>query len=200
MKRRQRCLYHKATDRSWDQYFFAFIDYKGVEIWRCKQCEESQQKSIDNNRKRLHIQEKCRHERWEKTQIQIQKRSEDIKKNMWDCFVISQLVKETKLHGYNVQTYIDIIPKELIQLKRAIIKLQRLIDEKKGIIKDYRKKQTLAMKDHSRHHINSSNWNHEYSVFYCPKHFIKMECINKQIRCKLCIKTKENNSCQSHKI
>lgn len=43
-KRRQRCDKHKATNRSWDEYVFGFIDYKGTEIWRCRECKEASDK------------------------------------------------------------------------------------------------------------------------------------------------------------
>lgn len=137
-KRRQRCFRHKASERSWNEYVFGFIDYRGVHIWRCRECKEKDDEWLARYEKRIEKERIDRDERWKKLWTK-QKEKEDArriskKEDLWDSEIRNILSIGTKLKGTQRYEYQQSMPKELLQLARATIKLQRFIKEKKDLI------------------------------------------------------------------
>ena len=138
-KRRARCENHKASERSWDEYEFAYTDYKGTHIYRCHECHQKTLlwlKKYDLKKRKEEIE---RQEKVHKFYSEIYEREQEFlrrrKEELWDSEIKRILTLGLRLKGRNKYDYQESIPKEVLQLTRAIIKLQRLIQQKSQIHK-----------------------------------------------------------------
>lgn len=126
-KRRERCQRHLATERSWDEYEFDYVNYKGVEVYRCKECAIAEQKESDRLERMREHDNRLRDEAYDRWRDRLYARIEERKKRsqneLWDHVVRKELLKGVK------KSHLIEIPKELLQLKRASMKLERLIKE-----------------------------------------------------------------------
>lgn len=137
-KRRQRCEEHKASGRSWSEYVFGFIDYKGTEIWRCIKCKEVSDQWLIEYEIKKDKERRESQDNWRKTldmyDEKIKARRKKMKDELWDCEVRDALTVGTKLRGDARRKFKQEIPKEVLQLARATIRLQNLTrDMKIGI-------------------------------------------------------------------
>ena len=128
-KKRQRCEIHYASGRSWDNYKFGFVDYRGIEIWRCIQCTERSDKWLANYEKQQKIKKEKAEQDSMKFWQKMRERNRRYEEEMWDNFIERQLLRGIK-DSHKIE-----IPKELLQLKRASMKLERLIICKRKKIK-----------------------------------------------------------------
>lgn len=128
-----------ANERDISEYYFAFQVTHIVDHYECKHCKdeldaqiERERKSREHNRK----QEDEAYKRYqERSNKKMQERQRSIKEDIWDFVVKNELCKGIKLTGELKYAYKENIPKEILQLKRASMKLERLINGiKKGEI------------------------------------------------------------------
>ncbi len=126
-RRRNRCYHlqqnHHAKIKKWEDYYFSYVDHKGVEIYNCIKCRDFNNKEIERLN-RIVANEKNQKEDQhrifrEKSEARIAKRLIQIKEQLWDHYVEKELYK-----GDSVKIE---FPKEMIQLKRATMRLQRMI-------------------------------------------------------------------------
>lgn len=153
-RQRMRCQNHKATKRKWDYYEFSYVDYRGYEIYRCIECQILLAQEIKKYEEEMIIERKREEleslKRYQEALEKEKKFKQKIKDELWDCEVQRYLALGTKLTGLNRDKYKNIIPKEVLQLARATIKLQRAIDKKIEIHENqdhiyYRKKRWRKM-------------------------------------------------------
>lgn len=140
MKRRRKpCQKHTAPGRSWDEYVLSHYDHddkgnKIKEVWRCRECKEEDDKWLAEYDEQKAL-ERINYEDWKYSfWKEIFDREEALKKRqkdeLWDCYV-----KKTMFIGVKGSGLMK-IPKELLQLKRATIRLNRLIDKAKEAQKE----------------------------------------------------------------
>jgi hypothetical protein len=130
-KRRMKCRAHKAKNRSWDDYYFAYKNNEGVHIYLCIECKETNEKELErleriNENRRIQIEESYKIY-LEKFNIKLEKRQRSQKEDLWDFVVRDELTKGMGLKGDKKYLFWESIPKEVLQLKRAGMKLDRLI-------------------------------------------------------------------------
>ncbi len=128
--KKEKCFVH-ANDRDISEYVFWHTDIrkpKHVDIYRCKMCKDQLEKDLDRERRIKEHNDKQREESCRRMWIRIDKKAGKRKKsmtdNLWDCVVEKELLKGEK--NKNV-----IFPKDMLSLKRAAMKLSRLIKNKK---------------------------------------------------------------------
>lgn len=192
-----KCSRHE-DDRDISEYVFWYtkttMEYY-VDIYECIICREILQKSIDRQNKIREHNERQNEHSYNKNLIKrkkyLDKREESRKKDIWDDEVKNELWKGTKLKGHNKSKYKDSIPKEVLQLTRATMKLKRLIK---------------SLKDKNNEIINLEKQKIEQEEFeknkdyvFCKKHgTLKIENVIKsgiskwtgmqQYKCKFCMK------------
>lgn len=133
--RRAQCSRHFATERDWSHYVFSYVSHNGIAIYHCKECREIDERQYaglkrlceHNARQRETARMKAEAER----ELHLQRRQKSQQEDLWDCVVAEHLAKGIKLKGYKKYLYKQALPKELLQLARITIKVQRLIDELK---------------------------------------------------------------------
>ena len=125
-KRRKACERHSATDRGWEHYEKSWVSELGNEWYVCSECKQIEDLEVEQ---RIRIWEQSEEmkaqsewsrywkEHYEKIKIDSKRKKEEL----WDCEVTSILLKGM-MHKHLIN-----FPKEFLQLKRASIKLQRLI-------------------------------------------------------------------------
>lgn len=145
-QRREVChrKHGSAKERPWSDYHYSYTTDHGTHMYTCNECkrlwdeEEAFYYSKAEVKKRE--QEEADRLYWEK----VRERQEDRRKrqlnDLWDFIVIDELARGTGLKGEERRLFKESLPKELLQLKRASLKLQRLIDQKKKGIKDKKDK------------------------------------------------------------
>lgn len=174
-KRKTACSKHKSKNRKWNEYWFGYVDHNGIERWHCIKCKEENEKEMNRLERIIANEKKQRDEAdqiyWAKSQIRQAKREQNIKENLWDFVVIRELKRDMK------KQHLIEFPKELIQLKRATMKLQRVIKSASGL-------PILIEMPHRK-------------VYQCNKHgiiylkdLIKIQYSSKKYgyKCKKCIK------------
>lgn len=135
--KKRRCAYH-STSRDLSEYSFWVTDRRWknpVDVYECKLCKERLDRDIERSEKiRSHNKkqnEEASRERnilWEKKSA---KRIKSISEDIWDFVVQDYLCKDLKLKWPLKHVYKESIPKEILQLTRSHMRLQRLIDDMK---------------------------------------------------------------------
>lgn len=139
-KRRMRCASHKSAGRSWTDYYLSYTSSDGIEYYYCRECRANADKELARlekiiaNEKKQKIESYSKY--WEKYYKRENERLKSQKEDLWDFVVKNELLKGMKLKGIQRQLCWEAIPKELIQLKRATMKLQRKIISAKEIKKN----------------------------------------------------------------
>lgn len=112
-------------------HFLSYISNDNIEYYYCNDCREEEVK-LDNRLKRINDHNsRQKHEAsliyQQKQEDRQRERERSIKEDLWDHVVEKELRKGIK-DNYKIK-----FPKELLQLKRAAMKFERLIKEmKKG--------------------------------------------------------------------
>jgi hypothetical protein len=129
-----KCFYHE-NDRDISHYVFWNTDIRKknhIDIYECRECKEKLERDIDrenriieHNRKQ---KEDARLRREIKNSEEYLKRLKSIENDLWDFKVRDWLAKGIKLKGYEKGLYKERIPKEILQLARATMKLMRKIE------------------------------------------------------------------------
>lgn len=132
-KKRLQCRKHYSKGRGWDDYVFSYTRNE-VDYYYCKPCWEYNEQWLAKRKiieERERVQKEEAFQRWMlKTEQRRQERERRSKEDLWDCVVRKELLKGIK-NSWKIE-----VPKELLQLKRASMKLERLINEKKKGIRD----------------------------------------------------------------
>lgn len=209
--KKQKCSYHE-NDRDISEYIFAYTDIrkvKHVDIYRCKKCEERHERELDReNRIRNHNrkQEDAAYQRYIKRFNEKEaKINKSIEEDLWDFKVRDYLAKGTKLKGYKKYLYKESIPKEILQLARATIKLNREIDRIKKCLPS--KKELLEQERIRQSEIDRAN---KKPIMKCSKHGdcfypdVIKSGIDKtngkqKFRCKQCVKIIRANHYKNNK-
>jgi len=118
-----------------EDYCFYLTDYVGVDHYECKKCKDELDRALDReNRIRIH-NKKQEYESHQRYLVKYNKRREKInksqKEDIWDFEIKNELCKGLKLKGRKKYLYKEMIPKEVLRFKRATMKLERLINNKK---------------------------------------------------------------------
>jgi hypothetical protein len=139
--KKRKCYYHD-DDRDLTEYVFWVTDIRrnqkkkyDIDIWECKKCKENLERDIarekrmrehnDRQRQEAIIRSDLRHTEW------LEKRNKSMREDIWDSEIRNELCKGLKIHGITKYKYKESIPKDILRLKRAQMKLERLIDEVK---------------------------------------------------------------------
>lgn len=131
--KKRKCSYH-ADDRDMSEYFFSHTDIRKVkhfDIYECIKCQEHLDRAIDrsdrireHNKKQNEAADEISTDRYRKKRLKIQK---SIENDLWDFTVKKELSKGMKLKGQARIIFEDNIPKEVLQLARATMKLNKAI-------------------------------------------------------------------------
>lgn len=132
---RLRCQ-HRATGRSWSFYKMYAVWKDGTEVYRCKECGEREDREYErlcrvvaNEKKQREYSDKLY---WERASKKQRRRLRSRREGIWDDMVRKELCRGVK--DWRIKNYIrENAPIELIRLKRALMKLERLIDEVKRV-------------------------------------------------------------------
>jgi hypothetical protein len=211
---KMKCAFHE-DNRDISEYIFWHIDKRKknhIIFYECKKCKEHLNKTLDrqrrikeHNKKQEEIAYNRMVNRIHKKQI---KRQKSIKEDLWDFVVENELCKGIKLHGQQRQKYIESIPKEVIQYVRAVMKLQRLIEDKKKSIQDSKKEQIRTFKENEeKKRIEIERLNRP--LVKCKKHGSlfrenviqagKNKSGSPQFKCKQCQHTMHSNYYEKNK-
>jgi len=136
-KYRKRCDYHLSRDRRWDQYKYAY-SFDNVDYYICILCCERREELIQKAEVRRLREEAERDARHQKFLDEIDERHRRAERELWDHVVRRDLLRGVKNAG------LIEVPKETIRLHRSIMRLNRLIKDKKEESAEAIKKEKLA--------------------------------------------------------
>src|SRR5579863_2375254 len=140
-RKKLKCRQH-PDNKDFDDYYFWVTDVSGRDIYHCKKCQDQLNRDLDRESRIKENNDRQAEESWERYKKRHTKRTEarekSIKEDIWDFVVKRELCKGLKLKGAQRSLYSESIPKEVLQLKRAQMKLQRLIDKVKKNNRDQR--------------------------------------------------------------
>lgn len=121
----------KTSHRDLSEYYFHMTDYKGRDLYECKKCKDwmdkyfdRERRKQDNNERQYEESIKIRDAKFSKKLKKLQKSKEQ---DIWDDEVRNELCKGLKLTGLVKYQFKESIPKELLQIKRASMQLDRII-------------------------------------------------------------------------
>lgn len=138
-KRKLNCGVHPRKDRAWENYYLSYTSSDGIEFYYCIECKKQQNRE-DERWQRIKDNEKRQREQSDelfyKKMVERQAyREKSRREQIWDDEVNKELMKGMK------QKHLIEFPKEMLQLKRATMKLSRLIKHIKKINIDKLKKE-----------------------------------------------------------
>lgn len=157
--KKNKCSDH-ADNRDMSEYVFWHTDIrkeKHVDIYECRICRERLDRSLDrqermrdHNKKQNAIADDIATARYRKKRL---KRLKSIEFDLWDFTVRKELSKGMKLKGRAKIEFEDSIPKEVLQLARATMKLNYAIQRiKKNLpsLKQIEEAEKLKQAEESR--------------------------------------------------
>jgi len=155
--KKQKCGYHE-DNRDISEYCFWHTDIrksKHVDVWECKKCKDHLDKALYRQERIYLHNKKQEDEAYQRHRVKNEKRKAKINKSMtedlWECIVKNELCKGLKLRGHQKYLYKESIPKDVLRLKRASMKLDLLIIKRKGQYKDKIKKLKIPLLQCKKH-------------------------------------------------
>lgn len=204
-------------NRDIEHYVLWHQNYKTIDVYICKVCKEED----DEWDRRYHAQkekekreQQVKWDKWREKQEEIRVNREiSIKEDLWDCYVLDQIMKGSKLKGNLYYEVRNSIPKEVIRLARSQIRLQRLLDDKKKQYAEQKKRETLENENQkklkSALKIQQDIKNNKIPVLICKHHgrvYLKDALIHGfkvdgsiKYRCKLCQNIRQKNYYKQNK-
>ena len=148
--KKMKCYYHE-DNRDISEYVFWCTDTRrharkkqDIDLWECKKCKEHHKRQIDRENRIREHNEKQYQESRKRYNIRYEKKLEKLEKsrkeNIWDDEVRHELSIGLKLNSDQRYLYKEKIPKQVLQLKRATMRLERLI---KNIKENHKTKKEL---------------------------------------------------------